>query len=293
MWWSGGVALLVIFGGGGPGTSRWEHPDFQDFKRRIGIATAPGIDAQDGVAADWTKLPAAIAKHLGGMRLRPGTAFPSEPGLAETSFSWSKARGSLSIEVWISGTGPRAARDRLLLAASATNMMKIPYQRGPEGLGDFAVQHAVPGSAAIYWTFRNACVHVRRDGPGSPSVEPIARAIQSFMERHLVPTISEHVPKAEAAGLFPRMIHVGDEVRLSVRLAKELPAESIMTHFVQDNERLLQEQHVELLSTTYSAEKLGRGHIDVLIADRKTLLSPALTLEFDVLPRSKGGPGPR
>jgi hypothetical protein len=104
------------------------------------------------------------------------------------------------------------------------------------------------------------------------------------MESHLVPNISAYLPKVDALDLSPRSIHVGDEVHLAVKLAKGTSPETIVTSIEQGNERLLMAKDIQALTGTYRAEHPGKSRIDVLLVDRKTLLSPPLSVSIEVLP---------
>ena len=269
----------------GAGANKTMHSDaVDDFKERIGIKTVPGLDATDGIRADWQALPTVISRQVSPLKLHWNQVIPIEPGLAKATFSWKRGTGSIEVWVFVSGIGPGHVREHLVLLASRTSRLTIPYERGPAHLGDVAIQHVAGPSTTINWTFRNVLVHVDNAGTGTP-VEPIARAIQQYMEEHLAERISSYAPKVDDLEVVPRSIRVGDEVRLRVMLAKGTLAETLETSIDQGSERLLNAENITALSGTYRAKRPGRSRIDILLVDRKTLLSPALSVPIEVLPR--------
>jgi hypothetical protein len=255
----------------------------QKFDATFGLSMLPGANAAGGVRLDWSLLPSMVATHVRHMKLFSTLlAIPLGPGLAKADFVWKRDPESLSVWAFV-GAGPKQARERLLQLATTTMTSEIPYIAGPAGLGELALQGWTTPSTTVAWVFRNVCVQVGNAGTNVP-LEPIARAIQKVMEAHLVSNISSYLPRVEALDLLPTPAHVGDEVVLSVRLAKGMVPESLETRFDQGRERLLMETDLTRLEATYRAEKSGRSRIDVLLVDRPTLLSPPLSVEFEVMP---------
>lgn len=257
--------------------------DVQAFKDRIGIEKLPDFDTKAGVVADWNSLPGAMPSNVRKMTVHRGSAHSPERGFGHLTFDWTKDPQFLTVQIFVSGIGAKQARDRLVWIASANNMMRIPYKTGPSNLGDIAVEHTVGRSTSIIWAYRNVCIQIDNSHT-SIRVEPVARAIQAFMKANLVPDISPHLPRAEAVVISPKSIRVGDQVQVAVTLAKNITAADILTDINQGRERLLANQGIKDLTAKYLAERPGRSRIDVSLVNRKTLLSPDLSVEFDVLP---------
>lgn len=217
------------------------------------------------------------------MKYFPGEISSPERSLTNLTFDWKKHSASLSVWVFVSGIGPQQARDKLVSIASTTMMMTIPFQPGPLNLGDVSVEHTRGPSTKMIWAFRNVCVLVSNSGSGVP-VEPVARAIQAFMKANLVPDIAPFVPRPDAVVISPKLIHVGDQVQVAVTLPKNVAAVDIFADINQGRERLLAEQHIQDLTAKYLAERPGRSRVDVSLVNRKTLLSPDLSVELQVLP---------
>ena len=54
----------------GAGANKTMHSDaVDDFKERIGIKTVPGLDATDGIRADWQALPTVISRQVSPLKL--------------------------------------------------------------------------------------------------------------------------------------------------------------------------------------------------------------------------------
>jgi hypothetical protein len=91
-------------------------------------------------------------------------------------------------------------------------------------------------------------------------------------------------PKVESVALVPNPIHVGDRVSLRVTLADGTDVDSLVTRMDETDRILDYEEEVDPLTTVYTAAQAGQCRVDVLLADRKTLLSPVLSVPIEVLP---------
>lgn len=286
----GGSWLLAALLVGGTGReSKMNQQRIDEFKARVGFASLAAITGADGVAADWTELPRRLAPHIAGKRVDAMQIVPMAPGLAKTEMVWREGARQVDVSVFVSGTGPGAAHDQLLSLASATMMMKIPYQPGPEGLGDLSVRHLVPPGDRLMWVYRNVCVLIDNEGSGV-DLEPVARTVQQFMRSHWVARLAPHLPALERIDVSPKQAHVGDEIRVAVTLAKTTPAASVETRIADVGEpaREGSTYRLEVLSSqplaaVYKAREPGRARVDVSVIDRKTLLSPPASINIDIL----------
>jgi hypothetical protein len=62
------------------------------------------------------------------------------------------------------------------------------------------------------------------------------------------------------------------------------PLESVRTHFDEVGEHRLEVLSIQPLTATYKAKEPGQARIDIPVVDRKTLLSPPLSVTVDILP---------
>jgi hypothetical protein len=272
----------VVFAlGDGKGTIM-RASEIQPFRDKIGIDKLAVGSAREGVRADWSKLPAAMPSYVRGLRLLQGELHSEERGVALLGFDWQKDPEFVSVDVYVSGVGPKPAREKLVSLASQTSMMEIPFAAGPPNLGDIAVEHTSGSSTMIIWAFRNVCIRISNSGSGVPA-EPAARAIQAFMKASVVPDISVYLPHASIA-VSPKAVHVGNQVQVAVTLAKGTVASDVLGSIDQGTEHLLEEQDVQSFSATYQARQAGHSRINISLVNRKTLLSPDLGVDFAVLP---------
>ncbi|HEX7499135.1 MAG TPA: hypothetical protein VF524_02410, partial [Polyangia bacterium] len=96
------------------------------------------------------------------------------------------------------------------------------------------------------------------------------------------------LPVVEHVKVSKQQIHVGEEFQVTIVLGKQTPLDSVLTDFSEVLDPKTMEDNLELvtrtpLTATFKAVKLGQAHIDVSVMDRKTLLSPPLSLTVDVL----------
>jgi hypothetical protein len=255
-----------------------------DFTRRIGLAALPGLDATDGVKADWRHLSIALAAEVKGLRLEWEQTIALEAGLGEGNWTWRRRDRQVSISVFVSGAGARGSRGRLVQIATETTMTDVPLMLGPAGLGDLAVQLMDGRYENVIWVFRNVCVEVDNDDTGVP-ILPIARRIQDFMRTHVVEGIAKHVPKVAGVDLSPNPVRVGETLTVKARLSPETPQEKLMTEIREVGDRRLFDlvEH-DGLAATYTATHSGRAEFEIIVVDPKTLLSPKVGVFVDVLP---------
>jgi hypothetical protein len=265
-----------------------DHNDLADFKNRIGFSSLAAMGVSEGVRADWDELPTALSGIVKGKRTDMNRVNCSQSGLGTRSFAWKYKDRSIAIEVDVSGGGQEGARRALLSRASATMMMKIPYERRAAPLGDLAIQDPRSPSDTLMWVYRNVFVFVD-NGETKVDVGPVAQAIQRFMEAHKVSRLTDHLPIVDQVRVSANEIHVGDEFQISIILGKHTPLDFVMTDFVETLDVKSLEDKLELvtrtsLTATFKAEKPGQTQIDIRVMDRKTLLSPPLSAPINVLP---------
>jgi hypothetical protein len=268
------VVLAVVFWGADSMPSDPIHPDLDNFKKRIRYDALVGTDAPSGVVVDWGLVPSVLSKTVQGMKLEISSSSVTEPGLAQASWIWKDDAKDLAVAVQVSGTGPRRAREKLLAAASATMMVTIPYEPGPRGLGDLSVRNLGEPLRHVYWVFHNVLVEVESEGGHTP-VEPVARAIETLMESHVVLGLAEHLPPIEQVEPSRSRVTVGQSVTFHIRTRAAGDSLIVASHEVGGPHFTF--RSATGLEQTYTADSVGRATFEPRIADRKTLLSPALS----------------
>jgi hypothetical protein len=278
------LALIVMLLGkrGGVVTSK----DVEGFKERIQFSRIATMGGVDGVKADWDDLSKELSAALKPKRLVFSDSVTSGSALMRKQLVWRKGDASVLIWVFVSGSGFAPVRERLLYLVTETTRPDIPYDPGPSNLGDLAIQSADGRADTIIWVYRNVCVCVR--DANDSSVESIARIIQSFMERHHVARMVDHLPRVDRVDASARQVRVGDEWRVAIRLGKATLIDSVTTdiHEVFDESGGYRLESVSSsgLEAIYRATAPGTARVDIRVVDRKTLLSPPLSVTLEILP---------
>jgi hypothetical protein len=260
------------------------------FKDRIGFSKLKQVTGPDGVLAMWEDLQKTLSLQLKPMRLESTDGSATESGMGEAEWIWKGGQSSIDVSIFVSGAGPAKAQRQLLSIASATTMVRIPYESGPPGLGDLSIHNPRYPAAGVIWVYKNVCVQVDNDG-SDVDVEPIARAVQKFMEAHRVARLAEHLPRVERVDVSAKQIHVGEEWRVSFELGKNTPMESVLTEIDEEWQSLEYGWHPRLealkhspLGAVYRGVEPGTARVQIRVVDRRTLLSPPLSVTVDVLP---------
>ena len=277
------LAIALIISAMEQNMNDYDHDDLADFKNRIGFSTLATMSASDGVRANWDELPTVLSGIVKGKRNDLNQVNSTQSGLGTRDFGWKDKETYLSIDIYVSGIGPAGARQAFLSRASATTMVKIPYERRPKPLGDLAIHDPHSPSQILMWVYRNVFVSVCNDGT-SFDVEPVAQTIQRFMEAHKVNRLTDHLPVVDQVKVSANEIHVGDEFQVSIVLGKHTPLDSVMTDFEQALEHKLELVTSRPLMASYKAKIPGQTYIEIRVMDRKTLLSPPRSVPINVLP---------
>ena len=262
--------------------SSMEPNEVEAFKSRIGWSSMPPPDLSGGVCADWSSLPAALQPTLAGLRPYSESVISVEPGMVQLRLTWRREPKALAVGVFVSGIDPMQVRDKLVSIASNTMRMTIPFVRGPEDLGEMSIRDAEGESDMLLWVFHNVLVQVENMDSGFDII-PVVYAIQSFMNRSLTPVLAAATPGVDEIHLSPSPIHVGNEASVSLTLASGT-ASDLTAKFRESPSSLLEAKRSDALSATFLAKSPGQTHIIVTLLDRKTLLSPALSVPVEVLP---------
>lgn len=265
------------------------HVNFNDqkvhkFKRLVGFDELPGSDGPNGVRADWHRLPAVLVEEVKGLRLDWESLHSFSSGMGTAQWTWQRRERQLHVEVFVSATGPAAARQRLLEIATDTTTVESHMVPAIEALGDLSIEHFARSGREMVWVFHNVCVVVENDGNG-PSILSVSRRIQAFMEAHLVADIARHVPRVTRIDLAPTPIRVGDTFRVKAHLDGPVQPPDVLIEFCSaDGLDLFDWEENRGLERTFLAREPGRTALEIHVIDRKSLLSPKAGVVIDVLP---------
>jgi hypothetical protein len=255
----------------------------QDFRDRIGLSVLPESDATTAVRADWRELPRVVQEESKDLRFDASEMIPLEGGVAQSIWDWQRGEERLSVEVYVSGAGSGVAREKLVDLASRTTTREIPYDPGPPGLGDLAIQHTDPPFEEVLWVFHNVCVRVDNQGTGR-TVLPMVWRIQAFMEGSVVHRIAKHLPHIDGIQVSSTRVQVGETITIEAHVAPGQHGQHLITQIDETGERLLEPTGAEGLSAIFRAVGPGRAFIEINVIDPVTLLSSRLVVFVDVLP---------
>ena len=241
----------------------------------------PPPDISGGVRADWSTLLAPPQPALAELRPYSENVYSDEPGLVQLHRTWRKGPKLLAIAVYVSMDSMQV-REKLIAIVSSTMRPTIPFVRGPKDLGELSIRHLVGHNDTLMWVFHNVLIKLENEG-SEFDIVPAAYAIQAFMNRALTPALASVAPHVDGLHVSPSPIHVGNEVRLSVTLSPGT-APDINTRIRESSVELLGITGRDALSATFLAKRPGRTSLNVTLIDRRTMLSPPLSVPVEVLP---------
>lgn len=168
-----------------------------------------------GVAADWARLPAHLARTLSGLVVDA----QEELGLGRRwSFRWQGQPFELDVYVY----GPHE-EDRL-------SPSRVGGERSNEMIGDILVEFDFKPD--LLWQFKNVTLHLRvpaMDQPEMPAgrarLIQFARVAQSFLETFVVSDLQAVTPRLEISKPEGNTILLGVPVRLAYQAVNVAPGE--------------------------------------------------------------------
>lgn len=249
------------------------------FRERVGLDRLI-LEGGDGIAADWDRLEASLAPVLGSLEPLPaGSPVLLSPGVTSRSWQWEGGDRHVTVAVYVTPT-PAAAADKLVELVSVNMMATIPYEAGPEGLGDLAVRDTPEPAESLVWIYRNVCATVESLG-ADPAPGEIAARVQEFMAGYRVDDLAERTPRVSAS-LSANRAPVGGEVTVTVDVRHDGPV--LGPEVVELRPYRLEPGDSRGSEFTFTAAEPGESTLAVLAADAVTLLSPETLLSLDVAP---------
>ncbi|QDE86152.1 MULTISPECIES: hypothetical protein [Myxococcus] len=272
------------------GSTAWGEPmllvnpqKLKEFKDRIGyeqVVFSPDPDV--GVVADWDGVKEFLPTQEAGWEAFSEDVYGLAGGLVMRKWSFRRGTATFILKVHVSSSGAQVARERFLSGVSTTSMAKIPYVRGPAWLGQLSVQ--MPGTPlqTVFWVFHNVFVELR-DTSGI-SVEPMARSLQGFMERHVKKSVSQSLPRIDKVTVSKSMPHVDEEVVVQAHPKLSQPSQQLRVEFQAKPEELgLMKQSATAF--TYQALRPGRSTVEASLSDLKFLLMSQAQVQVDIQPK--------
>jgi hypothetical protein len=204
-------------------------------------------------------------------------------GMGAAHWIWKRRERNLSVEVFVSGTGPSGARQRLIEIATNTTMVENRMVVARERVGELAIEDLSRDGNDIDWVFRNVCVSVHHQGSG-PDLVSVARRIQSFLVAHLSPDVASHVPKIASIEISKKVIRPGDTFEVRVLLPHGVRSDQLSIDVRPASWPMLDPIEYRETSVVFQATDPGPAELDVIVLDPVTLLSPKAGVVIDVLP---------
>ena len=262
----------------------------KDFSEQLGLRSKPLCPTSQGVVADWTQLPPQTqALRRGWSYLGSRTvALDADAAMAEWVYEKKQeSRARLIVQVVIFSAGQAGAVAHMDAVGHSSNMAMNPFGPAPESmkLGDFTAVGSPERAAKlgrtsdIFWVYRNAFGRVRVSESEGVEVLPLARALQSFMERYEVKDLPAHVPKVRQMNTSPSQATVGQQLRIAV-VAESMTASSRISIHALSGE--LKFQSEEATNATYLPEAAGKAVLEAVVFDTKTLLSARQQLLIEI-----------
>jgi hypothetical protein len=252
------------------------------FKHLIGIDDLPGVDARDGVHADWRDLPQALSSELSGLRLFYDQMYPLETGVGVAYWVWKRREKKVGLDLFVCGD-PAGARKRLVDVATDTTTVESQMVPALEKVGELATEYKAHSGDDLLWVYRNVCGYIWNEG-GGPKVLPAARRIQSFLAAHTVPNVASYIPKVAGIDLSPSTIRSGDTFQVKLRFAEHVDPKKLTIDVRPGSWPPLEPIDQDGSTFTVKAIKAGRAELEIIALDPISLLSAKAGVVIDVLP---------
>lgn len=252
----------------------------QEFKREIGYTDSPaGAAATEWVACEWPA-PAQLPGLGEGWKVLYDEVLV-EQGSGIRKIDLRHELEELSLEIFVSSTGPQAARERLVRIASSTMMPQIPYRKGPANLGDLSVVSVESDPVAVLFTVRNVMVRIRKQS-AKLSVVSLAEHLASIAGREVVPQLAVLAPRLLRVDVNPSPAHVGQTVTVQLHPDPPDAGARWKTDF-EIRSGGLQPGPQQGLTLRLRAVKPGPADVALYVIDRKTLVVTSTEAKVEVL----------
>lgn len=248
----------------------------ETFKSEIGWAQVDSIEQDVGILFNWGSLPLALRAEQDHWQVEEGGPLLTRPGVNSRYWVLLAPPKTLVIRVSVSSTGNLAAREMLLHIASLNMMVRIPFKRGPAGLGDMSAQNA----NKIIWTFKNVCASVEDQRTGV-DLEYFARKLEDIIEQHVTTPLSQHIPTLAQIITSANRIHVGQQTEL--KFVQKLATNNLIVA-VERPGLFLEVVSSDAHSVLLKGVAPGSMDVEIKVSDRQTLLGRPERVHIEVVP---------
>jgi hypothetical protein len=242
------------------------------------------IDARAGVAAAWPDLRQFFPPDERDWEsYRDEVNFTDVAGLIERLYMYRKGAAQITIDVFVSSSGPQPAVQRLIDTLVSTSIGFRRFERGPTDIGQLCLVLPLP-NATLLVINRNVFVRIRRTNH-SMDLVPMARSLTAFMNANVVPAIVGRRPTFAQISLKPESPAVNSSATVSLQLPADFPAADLMWTTSPDLDTdVVEKRDQGPDSAELRLRRAGRVEVPLWLADRRTLLSSESRLAIDVRP---------
>lgn len=255
------------------------------FKSLIGYEEAlKGLDPNKGVVCDWPD-PSSWEGLKGSLWKIYGETLRAERAAVIRKWFLRHRDHTLLIEIVVSSGDPRLPAEYLLKKASSSTLPEIPFINGPRDLGQLSTQFANGEPKILIWTFYNVCFHIQQIEQ-KINILPLARWLQNLAEKHLVGYLADHLPKVERIDISKKQIQVGETVTIKVQPILGQDPNRFLLEVGGINDALDLTMK-EGFSIGLNGQKPGQGELEIILANKKNLLSSSSLIKVEIVERDK------
>lgn len=270
------IGLIVV--DGAAGMDSLQMGKVERFKQRIDFEGAlRDENTAEAVRAIWPN-PMSAPGLGAGWSVVGDTTWRTDGGAAR-EWVLRRSEEAVSILIFVADGGVQPARQVFLLRATESNMVDVPYVKGPAGLGTLAVHLPFKQASSLIWVYRNTAFHVGADDT-SLDILPMAKWLQATAESGLVSATAAQFRAPGPLNVSTRRAAVGQPIEISVAAPPAAQANCRM-------ELEFDRQAVEVVSQRGLAAQVrgmtpGRTALEVYVIEHSTLLSvrSRIDLEF-------------
>jgi hypothetical protein len=158
----------------------------REFEQKIGYdAALRQHTGKEVVQFDWLKIgPCAALPHW---KIEDMELTKIDVGDAADEWTWYYRTANAVIKVSVASfrNDELAAMKAISEFANRSNMMPLPYTRGPKNIGTISVVLEADNRYGLYWAFRNLKFEV--DGNDKTAVTAVANCLQDIAVAHTRP----------------------------------------------------------------------------------------------------------
>ncbi len=255
-----------------------QDPRLEDFIGEIGFDKLPKADDAIGIAFAWDSLGKDVLIWNTSWSLS-GSDTTVRSKHIHRSLAL-QGRQSNDLDIW-QHTNAMQAREHFLDLASRTTMMKIPYKKVKDRIGDSAVGSFDDSDERII--FCNGAVSVQLTVYGEPGEAlPIARKLDKVLTEHRVKPIATYLPKITSLASSKMKAHVGETINIVTAFEPPAKGGECAVEIMEPMASHLSEKGFTKDGFAFEAVKEGKATVAAVVYDKKTLLFDVRTIELTI-----------